>query len=105
MVRRLYPTAKLYKESSKGLADHVNSAKAALLLSDYHLSLLSSSDSKRLISDPYLFKMYLAGAYNAGAGGLVKKIVQSGKSLYYDNPSSENKQYIHKMLAVSQRYS
>ncbi|MBX4190457.1 hypothetical protein KW791_04170 [Candidatus Parcubacteria bacterium] len=60
---KTYPQAELIPDFKAGSRDHVNSAKAAVLLYDYNLVGLINSYGSQVLSDPRL-EEYLAASYN-----------------------------------------
>lgn len=64
-IRDLYPSSKLIKNDLIGRRDHLNSAVFALLLIDYHLSILEKRFSSFLLENPNLEEIVFA-SYNAG---------------------------------------
>jgi hypothetical protein len=66
LVRR-YPQAGLKKDFVEGCTDHVNAAKASLLLFDADLNSLSKDRLRAIRSDAREVGRYLAAAYNCGA--------------------------------------
>ncbi len=73
MVNR-YPAAKLTSGFRPGMRDHLNAAKASLLLFDSDLAVAGPSLRYALRASPYDLALYLAAAYNGGAGRAVRAI-------------------------------
>ena len=66
-MRAWYPGAGLDKDFKSGMADHVNAAKAALLLFDADLSHFPKKERGALYTAAERLGAYLAAAYNGGA--------------------------------------
>lgn len=73
LVRRSYPKAVLIKSFQDGAKDHVNSAKAMILLDDLNLRSLVKSFGPGINQDPKLGE-YLAAAYNGGITRVVRAL-------------------------------
>ncbi len=73
MVRKNYPKAGLIKNFKDGAKDHVNSAKAMILLDDINLRSLVKAFGSGIIQDPKLGE-YLAAAYNGGITRVVRAL-------------------------------
>jgi hypothetical protein len=73
-MRRLYPGAGLLSDFTSGWRDHVNIAKAAVLLDDSNLAALIEEFGSDIADDPRL-EEYLTAAYNTGVGR-VKTVVK-----------------------------
>ncbi len=93
-----YPEAKLNKDFGDGATEHINAAKAALLLLDSDLA--DARDQRAgLINNPVEMGKYLSACYNAGAGAVRQSIQKYGKT-WAQNINNETRVYIRKFLAV-----
>ncbi|MEK7194938.1 MAG: hypothetical protein AAB667_01645 [Patescibacteria group bacterium] len=72
-VKKNYPKAGLIKDFKEGAKDHVNSAKAMILLDDLNLRTLVKTFGPQIIQDPKLGE-YLAAAYNGGITRVVRAL-------------------------------
>lgn len=66
-IRAQYPRADLNQNFVLGMRDHVNGAKASLLLFDSDLSRLPSEYREQALKSKVFLADYLAAAYNCGA--------------------------------------
>jgi len=65
-VVRAFPEAHLMMNFVEGSYNHVNSAKASILLHDYNLNVLFRIFGEKIIQNPVLLEEALAGCYNGG---------------------------------------
>ncbi|MGD0232678.1 MAG: transglycosylase SLT domain-containing protein [Syntrophorhabdales bacterium] len=98
-LRNKYPRAGLIKDFLKGCADHVNAAKASLLLFDSDLSDLPNEHLQLITKDPRTIGMYLAAAYNCGSKRVEKSVKQCGSEWTCHLPL-ETKIYLDKFYAT-----
>lgn len=73
LVKRSYPKAALIKSFKDGAKDHVNAAKAMILLDDLNLRSLVKAFGPGIIQDPKLGE-YLAAAYNGGITRVIRAL-------------------------------
>jgi hypothetical protein len=98
-IRGRYARAKLDEDFAEGMNNHVNGAKASLLLFDSDLSFLSVNRRNTLLQSPEVMGMYLASAYNSGAPRTAKAIDQHGAD-WRKHILPETQKYVRKFLAV-----
>jgi len=79
-INKRYPSAGLTKSFAAGMNDHVNAAKASLLLFDADLAQLASDKRSLLLKDKMKLAEYLAIAYNSGARRAVLSYESGGSS-------------------------
>jgi hypothetical protein len=77
-LRDKYPQAGLKKDFVLGCTDHLNAAKASLLLFDSDLADLPRGRLSAIKSNTRAAGMYLAAAYNCGAGRVEKSARKCG---------------------------
>jgi hypothetical protein len=63
-----YPQAGLDKDFTRGMEDHKNAAKAALLLFDADFRIMNHGRTNHITDDPWEIGRLLASAYNCGSG-------------------------------------
>ncbi|MCL5666734.1 MAG: hypothetical protein M1383_03115 [Patescibacteria group bacterium] len=103
-VRERYPKAGLRKDFREGMDDHVNGAKASLLLFDSDLSFTNSDHRQFLLKNPQALGMYLASCYNGGAPRTVQAIMEH-KGEWVNYVLTETQMYIDKFNALSAVFS
>lgn len=97
MIRDQYPDAKLEKNFVEGMNDHINAAKATLLLLDSDSNYLSQR--LNLQKDKMSQGKYLASAYNCG-GERTAKAIKSKKGFWEQKIPSETQMYLQKFVAT-----
>ena len=98
-LREKYPDAGLKKDFLKGCTDHVNAAKASLLLFDSDLLDLPTERLPAIRKSLRSAGMYLAAAYNCGSKRVEKSIEECGREWTCRLPE-ETKIYLQKFDAV-----
>jgi len=98
-LRRKYPQAGLKKDFVLGCIDHLNAAKASLLLFGSDLADLPSERLSAIRKDARAAGMYLAAAYNCGAGRVGKSARKCGNEWACLLPE-ETKIYLKKFNVV-----
>jgi hypothetical protein len=98
-LRDKYPRAGLIKDFLKGCTDHVNAAKASLLLFDSDLSDLPNDRLPLITKDLRTIGMYLAAAYNCGSKRVEKSAKQCGSEWTCRLPL-ETKIYLDKFYTI-----
>jgi hypothetical protein len=98
-LRDKYPRAGLIKDFQKGCTDHVNAAKASLLLFDSDLWDLPNDHLPLMTKDLRTVGMYLAAAYNCGSTRVRKSAKQCGREWTCHLPQ-ETKIYLDKFHTV-----
>jgi hypothetical protein len=78
-LRRRYPQAGLTKDFIRGCTDHVNAAKASLLLFDSDLSDLPDEHVPLMTKDLRTTGTYLAAAYNCGSKRVERSARECGR--------------------------
>lgn len=96
---QLYPQAGLNKDFIKGMEDHVNAAKASLLLFDADLRVVTNGKKDQLMEDPQALGRFLAAAYNCGSGKTRSAMDRYGESWFLNLPA-ETQIYLKKFDAV-----
>jgi hypothetical protein len=100
-IARRYPRAGLKMDFVEGCTDHVNAAKASLLLFDADLDSLPENRLATLRNNVHETGRYLAAAYNCGA----KRVYRSAKncrSTWTCQLPEETKIYLKKFDVVWQ---
>lgn len=104
MVGR-YPKAHLIKDFRLGMQNHLNAAKASLLLFDSDLAVADLPLRRALRANPNDLALYLAAAYNGGAGRAVKAIKKNGggftNGTWRNNLLPETRNYLEKIEEVN----
>jgi len=100
-VINLYPNAGLKREFIHGMEDHVNAAKATLLLFDADLGVLKNGQNEFFLNDSFMTGIYLAASYNCGAGKTKAVIKRYGEKWTTSLPL-ETQIYLKKFKAVWQ---
>lgn len=95
-MRDTYPTAGLRENFVDGTRDHVNAAKAAMLLTDHDFSLVPKGMRSTV---QMMFGDYTASSYNGGPSRPIR-IIKAGGDLVGNNQNPENKLYVMKMRAT-----
>ncbi len=98
-LRNKYPRAGLMQDFLKGCTDHVNAAKASLLLFDSDLSDVPNGRLPLMTKDLRTVGMYLAAAYNCGSKRVEKSARLCGSEWTCRLPS-ETKIYLDKFHTV-----
>lgn len=98
-LQNKYPRAGLTKDFVKGCTDHVNAAKASLLLFDSDLSDLPKEHLPLITKDLRTIGMYLAAAYNCGSKRVEKSAKQCGSEWTCRLPL-ETKIYLDKFYTI-----
>ena len=98
-LRNRYPQAGLIKDFLAGCTDHVNAAKASLLLFDSDLSDVPHRHLSLLTKDLKTTGMYLAAAYNCGSKRVAKSVKQCGSEWTCHLPL-ETKIYLDKFYII-----
>ena len=98
-LRDKYPQAGLKKDFVLGCTDHLNAAKASLLLFDSDLADLPRERLSAIRKDARAAGMYLAAAYNCGAGRVGKSARKCGNEWACLLPE-ETKIYLKKFDVV-----
>ena len=102
-IVRLYPRAELISDFVVGTDDHLNAAKAALLLFDSDLATavakMGRKYAKQLQGNNGALSEYLASAYNWGSGRTVKARQRFGNQ-WKDHIPNETKDYLRKLAGV-----
>lgn len=104
MVAR-YPKARLITDFRSGMRDHLNAAKASLLLFDSDLAVADPPLRHALRAHPNDLALYLAASYNGGAGKAVKAIKKNGggftNGTWRHNLFPETRNYLDKIEEVN----
>lgn len=98
-MEQLYPQAGLNKDFIKGMEDHVNGAKASLLLFDADLRVVTNGKKDQLMDDSQALGRFLASAYNCGSGKTRNAMDRYGESWFLNLPA-ETQIYLKKFDAV-----
>jgi hypothetical protein len=98
-LRNKYPQAGLKKDFVSGCTDHLNAAKASLLLFGSDLADLPRERLSAIRKDARAAGMYLAAAYNCGAGRVGKSARKCGNEWACRLPQ-ETKIYLKKFDVV-----
>ncbi len=98
-LRSKYPQAGLIKDFITGCTDHVNAAKASLLLFDSDLSDLPDRHLPLIAKDLKTVGMYLAAAYNCGSKRVEKSVKLCGSEWTCRLPL-ETKIYLDKFYII-----
>jgi hypothetical protein len=98
-LQNKYPRAGLIKDFLTGCTDHVNAAKASLLLFDSELSDLPHRHLSLMTKDLKTTGMYLAAAYNCGSKRVEKSVKQCGSEWTCRLPL-ETKIYLDKFYTI-----
>jgi len=96
---QVYPQAGLNKDFVKGMEDHVNAAKASLLLFDADLRVINNGKKDQLMNDPQALGSFLASAYNCGSGRTRVAVERHGDN-WHSNVPVETQIYLKKFDAV-----
>jgi hypothetical protein len=96
---QLYPQAGLNKDFVKGMEDHVNAAKASLLLFDADLRVVTNGKKDHLMEDPQALGRFLASAYNCGSGKTRGAMDRHGENWHFNVPP-ETQIYLRKFDSV-----
>jgi len=102
-LRNLYPQANLNPNFREGATEHLNAAKAALLLFDS-----DTRNAPRLYKQIFLKNRealgeYLAACYNAGAPNIAGSLRQHGRN-WREHIPDESKDYVRKFLALERLF-
>jgi hypothetical protein len=95
-----YPNARLNPDFFAGTNDHLNAAKASLLLFDSDLSCIPEKSRKELPKFPEIMGKVLASSYNAGFTKTFRAILKH-REKYVSFLSDETKDYDRKFAALS----
>lgn len=95
-----YPQAKLKQDFRDGMRDHLNAAKASMLLLDADWSQVKRPRRDHLRENPDDLALYLAAAYNTGSGRVAKAIKNHGEA-WKDNLLPETVVYLKKLERVN----
>jgi hypothetical protein len=98
-LRNKYPRAGLIKDFQDGCTDHVNAAKASLLLFDSDLSDVPNEHLPLVTKDLRTIGTYLAAAYNCGSKRVEKSVKQCGNEWTCHLPV-ETKIYLDKFHTI-----
>ncbi len=101
-LKRLYGTAGLVSDFSKGMKIHANAIKASILLADHDFGIIPSQIMRAELLKSKNRKKYndfIASSYNGGPNRSVN-LLMKGKDHYSNNDNEENKMYVLKMRAV-----
>ncbi len=98
-LRIKYPRAGLMKDFVPGCTDHLNAAKASLLLFDSDLADLSRDRLAAIRNNARAAGKYLAAAYNCGSGRVGKSAKKCGSEWACQLPE-ETKTYLKKFDVV-----
>ena len=98
-LRNKYPRASLMKDFVPGCTDHLNAAKASLLLFDSDLADLSRERLAAIRNNARAAGKYLAAAYNCGSGRVGKSAKRCGSEWACLLPE-ETKTYLKKFDVV-----
>jgi hypothetical protein len=96
---QLYPQAGLNSDFVRGMEDHLNAAKASLLLFDADLRVMNNGKKEQLMDDPQTLGRFLASSYNCGSGKTSRAMVRYGEN-WQANVPSETQIYLKKFDAV-----
>jgi hypothetical protein len=102
-----YKNTGLDARFASGATDHLNAAKAALLLLDSDLRNGMSRKSLRqnFAKDPGLMGVYLAACYNAGSSPVIKTMRKFGPKSWTEHlPIHETRVYVRKYHALEAVY-
>ena len=99
IVKR-YPDAKLLPDFRDGMRDHLNAAKASLLLFDSDLARPSKALRRSLRNNPDDLMLYLAAAYNGGSG-VATKAIESAGTEWRSLLRKETRKYLEVIEAVN----
>lgn len=98
-IDKRYPKAQLIDNFGEGMDNHVNAAKASLLLFDSDLSYLAKPHRTFLKKYPEAMGMYLAAAYNGGPKRALDSIHRYGKA-WESHVAPETRMYLKEYKAV-----
>jgi hypothetical protein len=98
-IRNKYPKARLDPDFVAGMNDHLNGAKASLLLFDCDLSSTAKDRRIFLKNNPKIMGKYLAATYNGGVGNAAKAIDRYGND-WEKHVRPETVVYLQKFDAV-----
>lgn len=104
MIRQKYPEAKLIRNFEEGMNNHLNAAKATILLFDYQLTALHAEEKLLALRDDGFMGRYLAAAYNCGQNCAHRVIDQAGDDWVNKIPYRETAIYVQKYEAVQELY-
>jgi hypothetical protein len=96
---QLYPQAGLNSDFVRGMEDHLNAAKASLLLFDADLRVMNNGKKEQLMDDPQALGRFLASSYNCGSGKTSRAMIRYGEN-WQANVPSETQIYLKKFDAV-----
>lgn len=100
-----YPKAQLITHFREGMRDHLNAAKASILLFDSDLAVADLPLRRALRASPEDLALYLAAAYNGGAGKAVSAIKKNGggftNGTWRKNLFPETRNYLEKIEKVN----
>jgi hypothetical protein len=97
---RAYPMAGLNRDFVAGCKDHVNAAKASLLLFDHDLQSLPRDQVREVAKSLKATGMYLAASYNCGPKRVEKSIRKCGNDAWTCHLPTETKIYLEKFDSV-----
>lgn len=104
MLAEVYPKAMLAGPFIEGTRNHVNAAKAAMLLLDYNVGLLGKEQREIVFKDKKIYSEFGSSAYN-GKPSRPVRILKAQGDFVRDNDNGENKTYVLKMRALTNRFS
>lgn len=100
-IKKQYPGAGLDKNFAHGMNNHVNGAKASLLLFDADLRQLKADKREELLKDKRALAEYLAIAYNSGARRAVRAHLSGSQA----HLPKETALYVLKLKKVTQAFA
>lgn len=98
-LRKTYPHAGLDKNFFSGTVNHVNAAKAAILLADHDVGLLPTTLRQKLFDNLPRYEEYVGASYNGGPTR-AKSILARGDDFVTHNKNKENRIYIMKIRSM-----
>ncbi len=98
-IARLYGRAGLHDDFGAGMKDHINAAKASLLLFDADTRALTAGSNGYILGEPDVWGRFLASAYNCGAGRTRGAMARAGERWHWAVPA-ETQIYLKKYDAV-----
>lgn len=104
MILENYPKAKLIRNFVDGMNDHLNAAKATILLFDYQLTALHEEEKLLALRDDEFMGKYLAAAYNCGQNCAHRAVDQAGEDWVANLSYRETSIYVQKYVAVQELY-
>ncbi len=99
-IVKKYKRANLISDFTEGMRNHLNAAKASLLLFDSDLAIVKGEMRDGLRSDPKALALYLAAAYNGGAPRASKTIERYGAE-WREHLPKETFDYLRKIEMVN----